>query len=207
MAPLSFSDVDQFSDWEVGLGWVRRDVFLDNVREVAAVTRQLNRAASLARELDEAAGADRRLDQAVGRLRDLLVGGVNQDIFFTLSLEQGVHRIPSGAGLIEGEQPVLPEKLIYQRGFPGVGPADDGQGRGALLSRRLLSGLGKAAHQLVEQVGDPDPVDGADRVGITEPEPPDMPHILGDGLDVVVRIGAPPDSTLVSRTIAPCSPW
>ena len=35
---------------ELGLGWARRDVFLDNVREVAAVGKQLDRAATLARE-------------------------------------------------------------------------------------------------------------------------------------------------------------
>ncbi len=35
---------------ELGLGWARRDVFLDNVREVAAVGEQLKKAAALARE-------------------------------------------------------------------------------------------------------------------------------------------------------------
>ncbi|MDF1553289.1 MAG: divergent polysaccharide deacetylase family protein [Deferrisomatales bacterium] len=35
---------------ELGLGWARRDVFLDNVREVAAVGEQLDKAAALARE-------------------------------------------------------------------------------------------------------------------------------------------------------------
>lgn len=35
---------------ELGMGWARRDVFLDNVQEVAAVGAQLDKAAALARE-------------------------------------------------------------------------------------------------------------------------------------------------------------
>ena len=51
---------------------------------------------------------------------------INKDIFLSVDLNGGIHRISRCSGNIADNQPVLPKNLINERGFANIGLADDG---------------------------------------------------------------------------------
>ena len=103
-----------------------------------------------------------------------------------VALDDGIDGIARGPGDVGHDRAVGAQDAVEQRGFTGVGSADDGdvQGIGELVGDLVLF-LGEQGHDIVEQVARTMAVQGRQRRGLTDAERIELPDVVVLAIGIV----------------------
>ena len=127
--------------------------------------------------------------------------------------EMGVDCIPCGAGDIAHDDPVLPEDLVDDGGFPHIGPSND-RNADLILILFLCFHLGKSRHDGIQKVPEIQCIGGRNPDGVPQPQliefidihfPLGAVHLVHRQDHGLLRASEEPPHFLV-RGSQPCTP-
>ena len=101
-------------------------------------------------------------------------GGVDEPHRATRPLDDRVHGVTGGAGLLEHHRALLPYQAVEQARLPDVGPTHQGEPRLRPAAVAFGRGVGQQRHDAIEELARRAPVHRGDLEGLAETEPMEL---------------------------------